>query len=55
MLRKYKILMFKMKLSYMAWSESIEFAELWFKAINETIRQQETEMYKGLKEMNKKI
>ena len=39
----------------MAWTEGIEFAELWFKAINDTIRQQETKMYQSLKEMSKKI
>ena len=54
-LNNYKILMIKMKISYIAWEQGIEVAELFIKAINLTIRQQETEITSKLKNFDKKF
>ena len=46
---RYKVLMMKMKIHYMAWEQGVEFSDLFFDAIDATVKQQELEATKDLK------
>ncbi|CDW84009.1 UNKNOWN [Stylonychia lemnae] len=45
----YKILMFKMKISYMAWVQKIQFSEVLLRAINKTVEQQKHQVIAELR------
>ena len=43
-----------MKISYMAWRQGLEMVQIFLKAINKTLRQQETEITNTLKMMGQR-
>ena len=52
---KYKILMIKMKIAYMAWSQDTEVQKLFFRSINLTIKHQQQKISEKIKALDKVI